>query len=101
MFNPIRSHLFVALLYDEKYVPSASIFDHVWNIAAYDLSFTSSFSAGLIPVVTSQKLLGDTGDFVMYTFVMVAVVTTVSGEVLAMASILLYDVYMTYIAPFE
>ena len=52
-------------------------------------------------MVTSQKLLGDTGDFVMYTFVMVAVVTTVSGEVLAMASILLYDVYMTYIAPFE
>ena len=56
---------------------------------------------GLIPVVTSQKLLGDTGDFVMFTFVMVAVVTTVSGEVLSVASILLYDIYQTYIAPFE
>ena len=59
------------------------------------------FPTGLIPVYTSQQLLGNTGDFLMFTFTMVAVMTSASGEVLAAASIIVYDIYQTYISPFQ
>jgi Na+/proline symporter len=61
---------------------------------------TVSLFAGLLPIVTSQRLMGKTGDWLMFVFMLVAVVTTVSGEVLSASSIVIYDIYQTYVTPF-
>ena len=52
-------------------------------------------------MLVSQKILGKTGDWLMFTFSMVAVVTAASGEVLSVSSIIIYDIYQTYINPFH
>ena len=50
-------------------------------------------STGLLPVYVSQKMLGQTGDFIMFVFTLVCVVTTAAAQVLAVSSIIIYDIY--------
>ena len=51
--------------------------------------------------MVAQKLMGNTGDFLMYVVMMVSAITTLAGEVLATSSIVVYDIYQTYITPFR
>ena len=49
--------------------------------------------AGLLPVYVSQNLMGQTGDFIMFVLTLVCVVTTAAAQVLAVSSIIVYDIY--------
>jgi len=61
----------------------------------------AAFVSGLIPVFVSRLLLGRTGDFIIFTLTMAALVTTAASQVLGASSIIVYDIYQTYIAPFR
>lgn len=56
---------------------------------------------GLVPVVVAQKLLGRTGEFIIIIMILMAVTSTGSAEVMAVSSILVYDVYQLYLKVFE
>ncbi|WAQ99313.1 DUR3-like protein [Mya arenaria] len=46
-------------------------------------------------------LLGETGGYLLLTMMMMALMSTGSGEVMAISSIVVYDIYKTYINPFR
>jgi len=46
-------------------------------------------------------LLGETGGYLLLTMLMMALMSTGSGEVMAISSIVVYDIYKTYINPFK
>merc|ERR1711936_820519 len=54
---------------------------------------------GLAAPLVAQKLLGTTGEYAM--LILMAVMSTGSAEVIAVASIVIYDVYQAYICPFK
>merc|ERR1719234_2613682 len=56
---------------------------------------------GLAAPLVAQKLLGTTGEYAMLFLILMAVMSTGSAEVIAVASIVIYDVYQTYICPFK
>merc|ERR1712013_225079 len=56
---------------------------------------------GLAAPLVAQKLLGTTGEYAMIFLILMAVMSTGSAEVIAVASIVIYDVYQTYICPFK
>merc|ERR1712088_713494 len=58
-------------------------------------------SSGLAAPLVAQKLLGTTGEYAMLFLILMAVMSTGSAEVIAVASILIYDVYQAYICPFK
>merc|ERR1712223_1351647 len=57
--------------------------------------------AGLAAPLVAQKLLGTTGEYAMLFLILMAVMSTGSAEVIAVASIVIYDVYQAYICPFK
>ncbi|KAK3105218.1 hypothetical protein FSP39_020002 [Pinctada imbricata] len=59
--------------------------------------FHTNVILGLVPVVVSQRLLGRSGEFLIITMVLMAVTSTGSAEVMAVTSILVYDVYQLYL----
>jgi len=56
---------------------------------------------GLAAPLVAQKLLGTTGEYSMLFLILMAVMSTGSAEVIAVASIIIYDVYQAYICPFK
>ena len=48
-----------------------------------------------------NDLLGQTGGYLLLTMLMMSLMSTGSGEVMAVSSIIVYDVYKTYIKPFR
>merc|ERR1712172_440717 len=58
-------------------------------------------SSGLAAPLVAQKLLGTTGEYAMLFLILMAVMSTGSAEVIAVASIVIYDVYQAYICPFK
>ncbi len=48
---------------------------------------------GLAAPLVAQKLLGSTGEYAMLFLILMAVMSTGSAEVIAVASIVIYDVY--------
>ena len=50
-------------------------------------------SAGLTAPLVAQKLLGPTGEYAMLFLILMAVMSTGSAEVIAVASIIIYDIY--------
>lgn len=48
-----------------------------------------------------NHLLGETGGYLLLTMLMMALMSTGSGEVMAISSIIVYDIYKTYINPFR
>ena len=56
---------------------------------------------GLAAPLVAQKLLGTTGEYAMLFLILMAVMSTGSAEVIAVASIIIYDVYQAYICPFR
>merc|ERR1719305_818801 len=58
-------------------------------------------SKGLAAPLVAQKLLGTTGEYAMLFLILMAVMSTGSAEVIAVASIIIYDIYQAYIVPFR
>merc|ERR1712123_486082 len=56
---------------------------------------------GLAAPLVAQRLLGSTGEYAMIILVLMAVMSTGSAEVIAVASLVIYDVYQAYICPFK
>merc|ERR1712037_810900 len=56
---------------------------------------------GLAAPLVAQKLLGPVGEYSMLFLILMAVMSTGSAEIIAVASIVIYDVYQTYICPFR
>ena len=48
---------------------------------------------GLAAPLVAQKLLGSTGEYAILFLILMAVMSTGSAEVIAVASIVIYDVY--------
>ncbi|KAF0290949.1 Urea-proton symporter DUR3 [Amphibalanus amphitrite] len=58
-------------------------------------------ASGLVAPVVAQTLLGRAGVFVMLLLILMAVMSTGSAEVIAVASIIVYDVFQTHLRPFR
>jgi hypothetical protein len=58
-------------------------------------------SPGLAAPLVAQKLLGSVGEYSMLFLILMAVMSTGSAEVIAVASIVIYDIYQAYICPFK
>merc|ERR1712038_1022141 len=58
-------------------------------------------SSGLAAPLVAQKLLGSTGEYSMLFLILMAVMSTGSAEVIAVASLIIYDIYQAYICPFR
>jgi len=56
---------------------------------------------GLAAPLVAQKLLGTTGEYSMLFLILMAVMSTGSAEVIAVSSIVIYDVYQAYVCPFK
>ena len=59
------------------------------------------FYPGLAAPLVAQKLLGSVGEYSMLFLILMAVMSTGSAEVIAVASIIIYDIYQAYICPFK
>ena len=53
----------------------------------------ANVSSGLAAPLVAQKLLGTTGEYAMLFLILMAVMSTGSAEVIAVASIIIYDIY--------
>lgn len=58
-------------------------------------------SAGLTAPLVAQKLLGSTGEYAVLFLILMAIMSTGSAEVIAVASIIIYDIYQAYVEPFR
>ncbi|CAH1782806.1 unnamed protein product [Owenia fusiformis] len=56
---------------------------------------------GLVPPVVAQVLLQESGEYVLLLLILMAVMSTGSAEVIAVASIIVYDIYQIYGLPFR
>uniref|UniRef100_K1PJ51 Putative urea active transporter 1 n=1 Tax=Magallana gigas TaxID=29159 RepID=K1PJ51_MAGGI len=56
---------------------------------------------GFITTIVMEKVLGASGSYLLLMIVFMALMATGSGEVMAISSILVYDIYKTYIGPFR
>ena len=54
-------------------------------------------SAGLTAPLVAQKLLGSTGEYAVLFLILMAIMSTGSAEVIAVASIIIYDIYQVNI----
>ncbi|XP_048249148.1 urea-proton symporter DUR3-like [Haliotis rufescens] len=57
--------------------------------------------AGLVPPVVAQKLFGRQGEILMLLMVLMAITSTGSSEVMAVTSIMVYDIYGLYLKPYR
>ncbi|XP_052076798.1 uncharacterized protein LOC127714803 [Mytilus californianus] len=56
---------------------------------------------GLVTPLIAEKVLGSSGGILILTMGAMALMSTGSGEVMAISSIIVYDIYQTYIRPFR
>ncbi|CAH1777253.1 unnamed protein product [Owenia fusiformis] len=56
---------------------------------------------GLVPPLIAQVLLGRLGEYVIFMLIIMAIMSTGSAEVIAVASLIVYDVYQPYLNPFR
>lgn len=59
--------------------------------------FSRVHVAGLVLPMVAQQLFGRSGEMIMVVMIVMAVVSTGSAEVVAVTSILVYDIYMLYL----
>lgn len=55
--------------------------------------------AGFITPFVLEKIMGSTGAYLLITSITMALMSTGSGEVMAVSSIVVYDIYKVYINP--
>ena len=60
-----------------------------------------NLSLGLVTPLIAETVLGSAGGILVLTMGAMALMSTGSGEVMAMSSIIVYDIYQTYIKPFR
>ncbi|XP_072019734.1 LOW QUALITY PROTEIN: uncharacterized protein [Amphiura filiformis] len=58
-------------------------------------------SAGLVPPAVAQSLMGKAGETLMVLMILMAVTSTGSAEVMAITSIIVYDLYQIHLKPFR
>ncbi|XP_061164269.1 uncharacterized protein LOC133173296 [Saccostrea echinata] len=56
---------------------------------------------GYITPFVIEKIMGSTGAYLLITSITMALMSTGSGEIMAVASIIVYDIYKVYINPFR
>jgi Na+/proline symporter len=56
---------------------------------------------GLVTVFMAQYEMGLTGSYLILTMLIMAVMSSGSGEVMAISSIIVYDIYQTHVRPFR
>lgn len=56
---------------------------------------------GFITPFVLEKIMGSTGAYLLITSITMALMSTGSGEVMAVSSIIVYDIYKVYINPFR
>ncbi|KAK0050544.1 urea-proton symporter DUR3-like isoform X1, partial [Biomphalaria pfeifferi] len=56
---------------------------------------------GLVTVFMAQSTMGLAGSYLVLTMLIMAVMSSGSGEVMAISSIVVYDIYQTHIRPFK
>eukprot|EP00270_Netrium_digitus_P009623 TRINITY_DN2933_c0_g1_i1.p1 TRINITY_DN2933_c0_g1~~TRINITY_DN2933_c0_g1_i1.p1 ORF type:complete len:727 (+),score=169.16 TRINITY_DN2933_c0_g1_i1:137-2317(+) len=67
---------------------------------ALDLPLTAAEAgAGLVPPATAASLMGKGGAFLLLTMLFMAVTSAGSSELIAVSSLVTYDIYRTYINP--
>ncbi|CAH1778295.1 unnamed protein product [Owenia fusiformis] len=64
------------------------------------LSQTDVFRGLALPRV-AQILLGTTGEYLTFLMVLMAIMSTGSAEVIAVSSLIVYDIYQPYVNPFR
>ncbi|KAH3842008.1 hypothetical protein DPMN_115496 [Dreissena polymorpha] len=57
--------------------------------------------AGLVTPFMAERLLGDLGSVLILTMIAMTLMSTGSGEVMAVSSIIVYDIYQIYVYPFR
>ncbi|CAG5128742.1 unnamed protein product, partial [Candidula unifasciata] len=58
-------------------------------------------NSGIVSTFMSQHALGKTGGIMMLTMLTMLTMSTGSGEIMGVASIVVYDIYQTYIRPYR
>ncbi|KAL8622174.1 hypothetical protein ACOMHN_052976 [Nucella lapillus] len=61
----------------------------------------ADIDAGLVSVYVSQLVLGRAGSFLVLIMFTMLLMSTGSAEIMAVSSIIVYDIYQTYIRPFR
>ncbi|KAJ8318387.1 hypothetical protein KUTeg_003478 [Tegillarca granosa] len=61
----------------------------------------ADIDSGFITPYVMQRLMGQEGGYLLLTMMTMALMSTGSGEVMAMSSIIVYDIYKTYINPYR
>lgn len=56
---------------------------------------------GFITPFVLEKIMESTGAYLLITSITMALMSTGSGEVMAVSSIIVYDIYRVYINPFR
>ena len=65
------------------------------------VTFCLAACLGLVTPLIAETVLGSAGGILVLTMGAMALMSTGSGEVMAMSSIIVYDIYQTYIRPFR
>ncbi|XP_064641869.1 uncharacterized protein LOC135496466 [Lineus longissimus] len=58
-------------------------------------------SKGLVPPMVAQVLMGRSGELMMVLIILMAVTSTGSAEIIAVTSIMVYDIYMIHLKPYR
>ena len=77
---------------------NADLFLRCSHVVYNECSF---FCSGYITPFVVRELLGREGCFLLLTMLSMTLMSTGSGEVMSVSSILVYDVYKTYINPYR
>ena len=67
------------------------------SVRGYFSAPVNTITQGLAAPLVAQKLLGTTGEYAILFLILMAVMSTGSAEVIAVASIIIYDVYQVRI----
>ena len=68
---------------------------------AEDILTEDEISAGMVFPVVANTLLGSAGTFLMMILMLFAVMSTGAGQVIAISSMIIYDIYQPYVRPFR
>lgn len=83
----------------KQYIPALSV--NFRFSMHFNKSKTRYTLPGFITTIVMEKVLGASGSYLLLMIVFMALMATGSGEVMAISSILVYDIYKTYIGPFR
>ena len=87
------------------YLPNPGITTYgklgLYNLTTNQSNFLSPTNLGLVTPLIAEKVLGSAGGILILTMGAMALMSTGSGEVMGLSSVIVYDIYQTYIKPFR